>query len=161
MPALHAQPVISDSAGSAGSECVATHRRPHLRCPPCLLWPGLALQGQPRQVLTIPQQSASAGLSGSTAVGLTDLAFFGGGAGSGGGGGGSSGSGGGYVVLASGMGGQVFLWDCRAKAAPSATLSAAAGGQGQGAAYAVQLSPDQQVVMAGMQSGEVKLWDLR
>jgi WD40 repeat protein len=115
------------------------------------------LQGQPKQVLTIPQQSASAGLSGSTAVGLTDLAFFGSSSGSGGG---SSGSGGGYVVLASGMGGQVFLWDCRAKSAPSATLSAATG-QGQGAAYAVQLSPDQQVVMAGMQSGEVKLWDLR
>ena len=112
------------------------------------------LQGQPKQVLSIPQQSASAGLSGSTAVGLTDLAFFG----SSGSGGGSSGSGGGYVVLASGMGGQVFLWDCRAKSAPSATLSAATG---QGAAYAVQLSPDQQVVMAGMQSGEVKLWDLR
>jgi hypothetical protein len=118
------------------------------------------LQGQPKQVLSIPQQSASAGLSGSTAVGLSDLAFFGGASSSSSSGGGGNGSGGGYVVLASGMGGQVFLWDCRAKSAPSAMLLAASG-QGQGAAYAVQLSPDQQVVMAGMQSGEVKLWDLR
>ncbi len=109
------------------------------------------LQGQPKQVLAIPQQSASAALGGSTAVGLTDLAFFGSGSGSG------SGSGGGYLVLATGMGGQVFLWDARAKAAPSATLAAAAAG----ALYTCQLAPDQQVVLAGSQSGEVKLWDLR
>ena len=101
------------------------------------------MQGLAKQVLAVPQQAASA-------VGLTDLAFFGGG-------GGSSGGGGGYVVLASGMGGQVFLWDTRAKAAPSATLQAAQCG----AMYAVQLVPDQQVVLAGTQSGEVKLWDLR
>lgn len=107
------------------------------------------VQGQPKQVLTIPQQSVSAALGGSTAVGLTDLAFFGAG--------GSSGSGGGYLVLASGMGGQVFLWDSRAKAAPSAALAAA----GTGALYACQLAPDQQVVLAGSQGGEVKLWDLR
>lgn len=107
------------------------------------------MQGQPKQVLTIPQQSASAALSGSTAVGLTDLAFFGSGI--------SSGSGGGYLVLATGMGGQVFLWDARAKAAPSATLAAT----GTGALYTCQLAPDQQVVLAGSQSGEVKLWDLR
>lgn len=110
-------------------------------------------QGQPKQVLAIPQQSASAALGGSTAVGLTDLAFFGAGTSSGGGGS----AGGGYLVLASGMGGQLFLWDARAKAAPSATLAAA----GAGALYACQLAPGQQVVLAGSQSGEVKLWDLR
>lgn len=99
-------------------------------------------------MLSIPQQSV---LGGSTAVGLTDLAFFGGSSSSGGGGGG-------YLLLASGMGGQVFLWDARARAAPSATLATQAG---TGAIYTVQLAPDQQVVAAGTQSGEVKLWDLR
>lgn len=107
----------------------------------------------------MPPQSASAGLGGSAAVGLTDLAFFGGGSGvgSGGGSGGGGGAGGGYLVLASGMGGQVFLWDARAKSAPSATLAA----PGAGAVYAVQLAPGEQAVAAGTQSGEVRLWDLR
>lgn len=114
-------------------------------------WAAL-VQGQPRQVLVTPQQSASSGLAGSTAVGLTDLAFFNGGAAAAGGGGG------GYAVLASGNGGQVFLWDTRARSAPSATLAAQ---QGSGALYAVQLAPCGQVVLAGSQSGEVKLWDLR
>ncbi|KAL4426389.1 hypothetical protein ABPG77_004683 [Micractinium sp. CCAP 211/92] len=109
-------------------------------------------QGQPRQALVTPQQSASSGLAGSTAVGLTDLAFFNGGAAAAGGGGG------GYAVLASGNGGQVFLWDTRVRSAPSATLAAQ---QGSGALHAVQLAPCGQVVLAGSQSGEVKLWDLR
>ena len=102
-------------------------------------------QGRPQQVLAVPPQSAAA-------VGLTDLAFFGGSATAGGATASS------YVVLASGSGGQVFLWEARARAAPAATLAAA---QGSGALYAVQLAPDGLVVAAGSQSGEVKLWDLR
>lgn len=116
------------------------------------------LQGQPCQVLVTPQQSASSGLAGSTAVGLTDLAFFGGAAPAAGGCRGGAGGGAGYAVLASGNGGQVFLWDTRARSVPSATLAAQ---QGSGALYAVQLAPCGQVVLAGSQSGEVKVWDLR
>lgn len=94
-------------------------------------------------------------MAGSTAVGLTDLAFFGAAAAAGER---CMGGGSGYAALASGNGGQVFLWDCRARSAPTATLTAQ---QGSGALYAVQLAPCGQVVLAGSQSGEVKAWDLR
>jgi hypothetical protein len=100
------------------------------------------LQGQPKQALSVPQQSA-------LAAGLTDLAFFGGG--------GPGGGSGAYVVLASGSGGQVFLWDTRARAAPCAVLQAPQAG----AINTVQLWPDGQVVAGGGASGDVRLWDLR
>lgn len=96
-------------------------------------------------MLAVPQQTASA-------LGLSDLAFFGGSSSRGAGGGGC-----GYVLLASGMGGQVFLWDARARSQPSATLHAAQCG----AIYSLQLEASGQVVLGGTQSGEVKAWDLR
>jgi WD40 repeat protein len=105
------------------------------------------LQGQPKQVLSVPEQAASA-------FGLTDLAFFGGGSGSNGSCHGSAGAG--YVLVASG-GQHIHLWDTRAKAGPCASLIA----PNCGTINTIQLAPGGQVVMAGTQKGEVRLWDLR
>eukprot|EP00887_Chlorella_sp_A99_P005412 scaffold1.g5412.t1 len=99
-------------------------------------------QGRPAQVLVAPQAS-SAALAGATAVGVSSLAFF------------RSSS---YLVAAGGLGGQVLLWDRRAaKPAPVSVLQS----QQSSAVYALAVSPDEQVVLAGTQGGDVKAWDLR
>ena len=93
-------------------------------------------------MLTIPSHSA-AGLGGATAVGTADLAFF------------PPGSG--FTLAAAGQGGQVFLWDARARATPAATLQSrhGGGGCGGGAVRGLQLAAGGHAVIAGTEAGEV------
>ena len=95
---------------------------------PAAAWPALTRVRRPAlQVLSAPPATSASALGGATAVGMSDVAFF------------RSSQ---YLVAAGGQGGQVFLWDGRAKASPAAVLASQSGG----AVYALQLVPGEQVL---------------
>ncbi|GAB4817829.1 hypothetical protein N2152v2_004875 [Parachlorella kessleri] len=107
-------------------------------------------QGRSRETLTVPGRTESLGGVGSAAVGLTDLAFLGRTAACGGGG---------YVLAAGAMGGEVFLWDQRAKRAPQAYLLPTS--RHHAPVRSLVAAAYGQAIIAGTQSGEVNIWDLR
>lgn len=99
-------------------------------------------QGRATRTLTLPAQSSGG-------VGAGDIAFFGKSAGPAGARG--------YSVVVGGPSGQVFLWDLRCSGAPVSTLTSLQGG----AVNAVHVLENGQAVLAGTQSGDIKVWDVR